>query len=169
MAYSGSMPCWLVLRPCWAALWFNFCIVFWFCLFLWSVLLTLLVVGIGHSSCLCPIMPCWWDMPLLGGNTALGRRQVITNWMLPPSGRMRLRVVGVNSGRPHTGIAVGIPVFMRLSDRLRSDVVFPVDIWCIFEYVDVSEAFLFEMLSFIILGFRFYVLPHVFSPPFLIK
>lgn len=174
-AYSGFLPCWLVLRPCWVALCFNLCIVFWLCLFPCCVLFALLVVDFGYSSCDCPVLPCWWDMPLRCDNPVLGRQRVIANWTLPPSGRMRYRVAGINSVRPHTGIAVGIPVFMRLSD-----VVFPVgdrffkavdvDISvlrhasrCLFEYVDVLETPFIGLLSFIILGFRLYVPPMYFN------
>ena len=87
---------------------------------------------------------------MLGDVPALGRQRVIANWTLPPSGRMRHRVAGVNPGRPHTEIAVGIPVLTRLSD-----VFFPVGYhyclaidmaccaclasWCLFHYIDVGE------------------------------
>ena len=73
VAYSGSM---LVPRPCWAAICFNFCNVFWFCVFFYSILLALLVVGvvIVHTSvvCLVHVMPCWWFLSFLGGDSFLG-------------------------------------------------------------------------------------------------
>lgn len=117
--------------PTFIAFPFNFTVLF--LLFCWGL----------HSLC---------DVP------ALGRRRVIVNWTVPPSGRMRHRVAGVKSGRPHTGIAVDLPVIMRLTD-----VIFPVGhryyqafdvtvvvthaIRCLFEYFDVLEIPVFQVLS----------------------
>lgn len=116
--YPCSLPCWPVLRPCWVVFCFNLCIIFCLCLLLCCVLFVLLVVDFGQSLCVCLGMPCWWEMLLLGGNPTLGRRRrVIENWTLPPSEKMRHRVAGVNSRRPHTGIAVNFTPPLKHSHR----------------------------------------------------
>lgn len=171
VAYPCSLPRWIVSG-------LNFCIVLYLCLLLCCVLFALIVVDFGQSLCVCLGMPCWWDMPLLGGKPTLRWRRVIANWTLPPSGRMRIRVAGVNSGRPHTGIAVFKFISIEVPTR-SSDIIFPVsdrflkalDVgscalrhasMCLFVYVDVSET-PFGLFSFILKGFRFYVPPMYFT------
>lgn len=104
------------------------------------------------------------DVPAQGGWRA------IANWTLPPSDRIGYRIVSVKSSRSYTRTTVGRPIFMRLSD-----VVFLVNhrdfktlevgvctlchaIRCLFEYMDISEAPIFEIFSFIIMEVRFYIL-----------
>lgn len=136
LAAACLSPTFVVFPYCLAALflfliWFKFTVVF--LLFCWRL----------HSLC---------DVSALGG------WRVIANWTLPPSGRMRHRVAGIKSGRPHTGIAVGLLVLTR-----STDVIFPVGhryyqaldvtgcvthaIRCLFEYFDVLEIPVFQVLS----------------------
>ena len=136
-------------------------------MFLCCILFALIVVGFGHSRVECTVMLCWCEMPLWGDVPALWRRRVIANWTLPPSGRMRHWVACVNSGRPLTGIVVGIPVLMRLFDvvysvGLRFFKAVDVGICalchastCLFEFVAVSETLFIGMFSFITTRFWF--------------
>ena len=90
------------------------------------------------------------------------QEDVIVNWTVPPSGRMRHRVAGVKPGRPHTGIAVGLSVLTRLTDVIFSvghrycqafdvTVVVTHAIRCLFEYIDVSEILVFQVFSLCLL------------------